>query len=181
MGRLLLRMVIGAFFVGHGTQKLFGWFGGKGAKATGEIFESAALGPGERNARAAGAAKTTGGMLLASGLFTPLAAAELSTVMFTAIRTVHWRNGAWNEKGGVEYPAVLLAALFALTDVGPGRLSLDAARGRSRHGLGWAFGQLAAGALASHLVVTSGRRTAEDAQPVSAFPERVEEAERRAA
>lgn len=181
MGRLLIRTVIGALFVGHGTQKLFGWFGGGGPKATGEMFESADLGPGERSARAAGAAETSGGILLAAGLFTPLAAAELSAVMLTAIRTVHWRNGVWKANGGLEYPTVLLAALFALTDVGPGRLSLDAARGRPRHGLRWALAQLAGAGLASHLIVTTGRRGAEEAPPVSRVSEPVEEVVRRAA
>jgi putative oxidoreductase len=181
MGRLLIRIVMGALFVGHGTQKLFGWFGGGGPKATGEMFESGDLKPGERNAVAAGAAEASGGFLLAAGLLTPLAAAELSSVMITAIRVVHWRNGVWNSKGGVEYPAVVLAALFALVDAGPGRLSLDAARGRTRYGPGWALAQLAAAGLASHLVVTLGRRAAQGALPLARFPEPASEPGRRAA
>jgi uncharacterized membrane protein YphA (DoxX/SURF4 family) len=30
LGRLLLRLAIGGTFIVHGTQKLFGWFGGYG-------------------------------------------------------------------------------------------------------------------------------------------------------
>jgi putative oxidoreductase len=166
MGRLLTRMVVGGLFVGHGTQKLFGWFGGQGREGTSATFESAELGPGERNAVAAGIAEAGGGLLLAVGLFTPLAAAALSTVMLTAIRAVHWRNGVWNTKGGIEYPVVMLATLAALADTGPGRLSLDAARGRSRRGTGWALAELAAAGAVSQLVVASGGRTAQsDSQP----------------
>jgi putative oxidoreductase len=78
--------------------------------------------------------------------------------MLTAIRTVHWRNGAWSTNGGYEYPAVLLAAMFALTEAGPGRLSLDAATGRERRGTAWALAALATGAVGSHLVIEAGRR-----------------------
>src|ERR1035437_1658991 len=35
IGRLLLRLAVGGFLFGHGTQKLFGWFGGHGLEATG--------------------------------------------------------------------------------------------------------------------------------------------------
>jgi putative oxidoreductase len=30
IGRLLVRLVVGGLFIGHGTQKLFAWFGGPG-------------------------------------------------------------------------------------------------------------------------------------------------------
>ncbi len=53
-GLLLLRVVVGALFVGHGTQKLFGWFGGYGLDGTGQYFESLGMRPGRRHAIAAG-------------------------------------------------------------------------------------------------------------------------------
>lgn len=162
LGRLVFRLVVGALFVGHGTQKLFGWFGGEGPEKTGELFESAGLRPGRRNATAAGAAETTGGTLLALGLATPLAASILSGVMLTAIRSVHWKRGVWVTKGGFEYPAVLLAGLFALAGAGPGRASLDAALGRERRGLKWAIAELTAAAIGSALVLQSGRRSAQN-------------------
>ena len=89
IGRLMLRLVIGGLFIGHGTQKLFGWFGGYGLDATGEAFEQTGLRPGRANAIAAGAAEAGGGALLAAGLATPLAAATLTSVMLTAIKRVH--------------------------------------------------------------------------------------------
>ena len=56
IGRLLLRLVVGGFFIGHGTQKLFGWFGGHGLEGTGQFFEQLGMRPGRRNALASGVA-----------------------------------------------------------------------------------------------------------------------------
>jgi putative oxidoreductase len=116
IGRLLLRLTVGGFFFGHGTQKLFGWFGGNGLDATAQAFESLGLRPGRRNAIAAGVAEAGGGALLASGLAPPLAACTLSATMLTAIRTVHLKNGPWAGNGGYEYNVVLIAATLALAE-----------------------------------------------------------------
>lgn len=150
IGRLFVRGAIGSLMVGHGTQKLFGWFGGGGPEGTGQFFEQVGLRPGRRNALAAGAAEAGGGTLLALGLATPLAVAALQGVMLSAIRHVHWQNGPWVTKGGYEYNLVLIAALFGLAEAGPGRLSLDAARDKERAGLGWALAALAGAAAASY-------------------------------
>src|SRR5262249_56421813 len=104
VGRLLLRVTIGAIFVEHGTQKLFGWFGGHGLDGTGQFFETLGLRPGRRNALAAGVAETGGGVLLAAGLATPVAAAALSSVMVTALRTAVWPDGFKVGSGGYERP-----------------------------------------------------------------------------
>jgi len=158
IGRLLLRLSVGGFFFGHGTQKLFGWFGGNGLQATAAGFEKLGLRPGKANAIAAGAAEAGGGALLALGLATPLAASVLSATMMTAIETVHGKNGPWLSKGGYEYNVVLIAAVLMLVEAGPGGLSLDAARGRERSGSGWALAALATGALgavAAHVAAAS--------------------------
>src|SRR3954471_13598632 len=114
VGRLLFRGLAGGLFVGHGTQKLFGWFGGHGLEGTGQFMESLGLRPGKANALAAGAAETGGGLLLARGLATPLAAATLTGVMANAIRSVHAKNGPWVTEGGWEYTGVITASLAAL-------------------------------------------------------------------
>src|SRR5215467_8125162 len=75
--RLLARMTIGLLFVGHGTQKLFGWFGGGGPEGTGQFFEQVSLRPGRRHALAAGTAEAGGGLLFALGAGTPLAASAI--------------------------------------------------------------------------------------------------------
>src|ERR1700733_9524232 len=88
IGRLLLRLAVGGVFVGHGTQKLFGWFGGYGLKGTAEGFEQLGLRPAKVHATAAGVTEAGGGALLLAGLETPLAATMLTATMITAIRTV---------------------------------------------------------------------------------------------
>jgi putative oxidoreductase len=155
--RFLARVTIGLLFVGHGTQKLFGWFGGGGPRETGQFFEQAGLKPGRRHALAAGAAEAGGGLAFALGAATPAAAAAISGVMITAIKTVHWEKGIWTTAGGYEYNLVLLAGVFSLTENGPGRWSLDAALGRTRWGTGWALAALAAGAAGSAAVLASAQ------------------------
>lgn len=172
LGLTLLRMVVGLFFVGHGTQKLFGWFGGYGPDGTGQFFESLGLRPGKRNAIAAGAAEAGGGVLLAVGYAIPVAATLVTGAMWTAIRKVHAPKGPWASEGGWEYNAVIMAVVFALADTGPGTFSLDAALDQDLHGPGWACASLAAGIAGGELIVRAGASTPEpqpdqaaDAQP----------------
>lgn len=167
LGRLIVRGAVGSLMIGHGTQKLFGWFGGGGPGGTAQFFESAGIRPGRRNALAAGASEAGGGLLLALGLATPLAVAALQGVMLTAVRHVHWKNGPWSSGGGYEYNAVLIATLFALAESGPGPLSLDAARGKERAGLGWAVLALGAAAAGSYATSELARRqsVADEATP----------------
>jgi putative oxidoreductase len=160
IGRLLLRLVVGGLFVGHGTQKLFGWFGGGGLDATAGAFEQLGLRPGRHNAIAAGASEAGGGALLALGLATPLAGSVLIATMITAIHRVHASKGPWATNGGYEYNLVLIAAVLALVETGPGALSLDHALGRERHGSGWALAALLAGTLGA-----IGAYAAAEAQP----------------
>ena len=126
VGSTLIRGVVGPLFVGHGTQKLFGWFGGHGLEGTGGYFESLGLRPGEKHAMAAGTAETVGGALLTLGALTPLGATLISSTMVTAIRKAHAENGPWVTNGGYEYNLVVIAAMAAVADQGPGRLSVDA-------------------------------------------------------
>jgi len=171
LGRTALRLVIGPLFVGHGTQKLFGWFGGHGLDGTGAFFESKlGLRPGKRHATAAGASEAVGGALLALGALTPLAAGMITGTMVTAIRKVHAPKGPWVTEGGYEYNAVLIAAMLALTESGPGRPSVDAALFPRLRGNGLALAQFAAGAAGSYLL-TERAVAAEEAAPEPAEDE----------
>ena len=115
-GLFFLRLFLGVLLFAHGTQKLFGWFGGHGLDGTGGFFESLGLRPGKRNAIAAGVAEAGGGALLAAGVATPLAGAAITGTMVTAIRHVHWPKGPWVTDGGWEYNAVLAAAVLAAVE-----------------------------------------------------------------
>ena len=99
IGRLLLRLTVGGFFIGHGTQKLFGWFGGHGLEATGGFFEQLGPRPGKRHSTAAGLAEAGGGALLVVGLATPVAASLITATMLTAIKRVHLSKGPWISDG----------------------------------------------------------------------------------
>jgi putative oxidoreductase len=147
LGRLVLRGTVGGFFVGHGTQKLFGWFDGHGLDATSEMFGQLGMRPPRAHAVAAGVAEAGGGAALALGAFTPLAGSVLIATMITAIQKVHAKNGPWAAGGGYEYNAVLIAAAVTLAETGPGSPSIDAARDSEMSGPGWAALSLALGAL----------------------------------
>jgi putative oxidoreductase len=151
LGRLFVRGVVGPLFVGHGTQKLFGWFGGHGPDGTGGFFESLGLRPGKRHATAAGAAEAGGGLLLTLGMATPVAASMISGTMLTAIRKVHAPKGPWVTEGGYEYNLALIALVTSLVETGPGRPSVDAGLFPRWKGTGWALASLAAAGLGTYL------------------------------
>lgn len=174
---LVLRTVIGAIFVGHGAQKVLGKFGGYGPDGTGQFFETIGLRPGKPMALAAGTNEMTGGSLLALGLATPVAAAGLMSVMATATWTVHRPHGLWADKGGFEYPLVMSAALLTIVAAGPGKLSLDAARGRERWGIGPALGSVAAAAAATAAAIALGQRRAEEPPAPAGAPQEAAPAE----
>jgi putative oxidoreductase len=164
LGLIVLRVVVGLLFAGHGAQKLFGAFGGGGLEGTAGMFDNIGLRPGGLQARAAGTAEFMGGLLIALGLFTPFAAAALIGVMTAAVITVHGPNGVWNTNKGYEYNIVLAAAVFGLSAIGAGAWSLDSALGLDLHGVIWALGALAVGVIGGIGAVVSGR-TAAGRQP----------------
>ena len=156
--RLAARVLIGGLFVGHGTQKLFGWFDGPGMAGTQGFMEMLEMRPAKANAVAAGASEAVGGALLALGLATPLAASSLIGTMIVAIRKVHLSKGVWSTNGGWEYNGVVIAALAAMVESGPGELSLDHLLGIEKRGTGWALAALGAGVVASTLTIESAKR-----------------------
>jgi putative oxidoreductase len=158
LGLLVLRLLAGSLFAGHGAQKLFGAFGGSGIEATAAGFEKGGLRPGRLHAWLAGLAELGAGLLLVLGLLTPFAVAALVAVMTAAIASVHFRNGVWASNGGYEYNLVLIATGFALAAVGPGDWSLDHVFGFDLAGAEWAIGALAAGLLGGTLAILYGRR-----------------------
>lgn len=130
VGLLLLRLGAGGVLAAHGTQKLFGWFGGDGIEQTGQFMESVGYRPGKPCAMASGLAETGGGTLLALGLATPAAGATVAGAMAGAA-AVHAPNGFFAQGGGFEYPATLGLTGASLAVGGPGRLSVDALFGQA--------------------------------------------------
>jgi putative oxidoreductase len=126
---LALRLLIGLLFIGHGAQKLFGWFGGFGLAATGAWMESIGLRPGRQMALLAGISEALGGLLLVLGLLLSVAAVLIGGAMLIAIIKVHGKHGLWSQNNGYEYNLVLLILAVALALLGPGALSLPAALG----------------------------------------------------
>ncbi|WP_306188727.1 DoxX family membrane protein [Streptomyces sp. MK5] len=124
-GLLLLRLTFGLLMAGHGAQKLFGLFGGQGLTATGRFLESLGYRPGRVFAVIGGASEFLGGLGLALGLLTPLAAAALIGVMINAMVTVTGAKGLWASEQGVEYNVCIAVVALAVAAIGPGRLAVD--------------------------------------------------------
>lgn len=161
-GLLLIRLVVGLLFIGHGTQKLFGWWRGEGVAGTGAYFESLGYENGPRMAVLAGAAETFGGVSLVLGFLTPVGAAAITGVMVSAILSAHWNAGLWTQHGGYEYPVVLAVTAIALTLMGPGAISLDTALGWELAGPVWATVALLVGAAASFTAIGTKYATTEE-------------------
>lgn len=126
MGVLLLRLSFGAAIAAHGSQKLFGAFGGYGLKGTGAFFESLGFRPGMLFAVMAGCSELVGGLLLAMGLFTPIGAALVLATMIVAMASVHLKNGFFAANNGIELPFLYTAAALSIIVTGGGAYSFDA-------------------------------------------------------
>ena len=167
IGLLILRLVVGLSLAAHGAQKLFGWFGGYGLAGTGQFLEQLGFRPGRLYAAPAGIAEVAGGLFLAAGFLTPVAAAAVVAVMLVAAVSVHIEKGFFAHNGGYEYTLVLAGAAVALVFTGPGALSLDQALGSSRSGDTWGVAALAAGLVGGAVPLLSrkaaGASTAQDA------------------
>jgi putative oxidoreductase len=156
-GLALLRIFVGLLVAAHGSQKLFGWFGGGGIDATAQMFGSLGYRPRREMALLGGSVEFGAGLLLAGGLFTAIAAMALIGQFLNIIVAVHLRNGVWNMKGGFEFPLTLAIAIAMLALTGPGSWSLDHAIGWTFGGVGWFITALLGGLLAGGLVLASRR------------------------
>ncbi|WP_431985924.1 DoxX family protein [Streptomyces griseoflavus] len=146
IGLLVLRLALGLTMAAHGAQKLFGWFGGGGVEGTGMFFASLGYPSPEAFAVVAGLTETLGGLGLALGLFTPLAAAAVAGTLVNAI-AVKWGGGFFAPEG-VEYELLIALAAVALALTGPGRIAVDRMLPRLRtHRLAYGVAAVVLGAV----------------------------------
>jgi putative oxidoreductase len=109
-GLLLLRLLLGLTMAAHGSQKLFGLFGGYGPQGTGSYFASLGYRSPVVVAVLAGLAEFLGGLALAAGFLVPLAAAGIVVVMLNAIESVKFKGGFFAGNGGYEFELLILGA-----------------------------------------------------------------------
>jgi putative oxidoreductase len=131
LGLLVLRLVVGLTFAAHGAQKAFGWWGGPGWAGWQNAIGRMGFRPVELFAILSTGAELVGGVLLAIGFLTPLAAAVLTAQSVVIILKVHAPNGFWNKANGLEFPLALGVGAIVLGLTGPGVVSLDAVTGLS--------------------------------------------------
>jgi len=126
-GLTVLRIFVGIIFAAHGSQKLFGWFGGGGLAGTAQWMESIGLAPGTLMAVLSGGTEFLGGLALIVGLLARPAALGLSFTLLVAIFSVHIHNGLFMANNGYEFALALLGGTLAVLFEGAGKLSLDRA------------------------------------------------------
>ena len=124
---LPIRIGAGITFAAHGSQKLFGWFGGYGLDGTAGWMESIGLSPGILMAGLAGSAEFFAGLLLIVGFLVRPAALVLAITMIVAIVTAHIENGFFMATNGYEFALALLVISATLTIRGAGSLRIDEA------------------------------------------------------
>lgn len=141
---LVLRLVPGLLFMGHGLQKLVSpkiapkFLAAHGPRGTGAFFDQAGMRPGVLLAVLAGLGELAGGFSIAAGLLTPIGTVVLAAVMTVAILRVHLSKGLWNSAGGFEFPLLMLTVAYVVSAIGPGSLSIDSWAGISNwSGIHW--------------------------------------------
>ena len=126
---LVLRAGIGLVFAAHGAQKLFGWWDGPGMTRWQGAMEHMGYRPAPLFSTVSALVEFGGGLFLAVGFLTPLAAAVLIAQAIVIVGSAHWRNGFFNTAGGFEFPLTLGIGAAAILLAGPGAWSVDAALG----------------------------------------------------
>lgn len=126
-GLTILRIAVGVIFAAHGSQKLFGLFGGYGLAGTAQYMESIGLTPGYLMATLAGGTEFFAGLALIIGLLVRPAALGLTFLSLVAIFTVHISNGLFMANNGYEFALALLGGSLAVLIEGAGKLSVDRA------------------------------------------------------
>ena|SRR5208283_1988090 len=129
IGLLVVRLIFGLGMAAHGSQKLFGWFGGPGLGGMAGFMDSMGFRPGRLFGTALGLGEFGSGILIAFGLLGPIGPAVLILVMIVAMWTVHREHGFFVSNNGIEVPMLYIGGALAICSTGPGDYSLDAVLG----------------------------------------------------
>ena len=129
VGLLVIRIGLGLTVAAHGSQKLFGWYGGSRIAGFSAGLTRMGLKPAAFWAWIAALSEFGGGLLVVLGLLSPFGAFAVMGAMSMAIWLVHWPKGFWNTKGGIEFPLTIWVGALALSLTGPGAISLDSLLG----------------------------------------------------
>jgi putative oxidoreductase len=121
---LVGRIALGTVFIAHGSQKVFGAFGGHGFSGTMSFMQDS-MGIPAFLAVLAILTEFFGGIAVLIGLLTRLAALGIACVMAVAVFKVHLSSGFFAQGGGFEYPFALGLLALALVLGGAGKWSID--------------------------------------------------------
>ena len=108
----VFRIVVGLLFASHGAQKLLGLFGGN----TVELMSKFG---------AAGVIELVGGLMIAFGFFTSIAALLGALDMIGAFVLVHAKSGINPVTNGGELVLIYLVAFLVMLAYGPGKWSIN--------------------------------------------------------
>jgi putative oxidoreductase len=129
VGLLIVRLAVGLTFAAHGAQKVLGWWAGPGFAGWTGAMSRMGLRPAPLWAALSSGVELVGGLLLAMGFLTPVAAALLVAQSVYIVLRVHRPKGFWNKNGGIEFPLQLLAGSLLIAASGPGAIAVDPAAG----------------------------------------------------
>jgi putative oxidoreductase len=116
----LLRVCVGGIMMAHGWMKL------ADIDAAQQSFAALGIPAPEVMVPLAIAGELFGGLGVVLGCLTPIAAFGIACTMVGAIAFVHLDNGLFAQKGGFEYPLVMLMAALYFVVRGAGPFSVDA-------------------------------------------------------
>lgn len=150
LGLLVLRVAVGVLLIGHGLQKVFGWWGGPGLDGFRDSLTEVGFRHADILTYVAAGGQIAAGVLLVIGLFTPIAAAGALGYLITSVlaeATLAHEEARLSSflTDGHEYQVVLVCAVAAIILIGPGRYGLDAGRGWARRPFVGSFAALLLG------------------------------------
>jgi putative oxidoreductase len=168
------RVIVGGYLAVHGSQKLFGAFGGSGLDRAAAGFDRIGLTPGRQMATLAAVAELGGGLLTVAGAADPAGPLAIIGTMAVASAT-HRANGPLARNGGFELPLTNLAAASALAAAGPGRFRVGPALPRPLTAAGATIGGLLAiGSLAKMVKAARAAGAAPASTPAAAAEDAAE-------